>query len=113
MTKQEWLAATDPMPMLEFLRSRASDRKLRLFAVACCYRIWARLTAERSRAAVDLAEQFAEGLVTPRERREMYRVGRSDSDASAPDEAAVETLHRLPYIAASGAAAWSSIAVGA
>ncbi len=33
MTEAEWLAAEDPMPMLEFLRhgGRASDRKLRLF----------------------------------------------------------------------------------
>ena len=31
MTEDEWLTATDPKPMLEFLRSEASDRKLRLF----------------------------------------------------------------------------------
>jgi hypothetical protein len=36
MTEAEWLAATDPRPMLDFLRGKASDRRLRLFACACC-----------------------------------------------------------------------------
>jgi hypothetical protein len=36
VTEAEWLAATDPTSMLEFVRGKVSDRKLRLFAIGCC-----------------------------------------------------------------------------
>ena len=35
MTEAEWLACTDPERMLEFLKGKASGRKLRLFVVEC------------------------------------------------------------------------------
>jgi hypothetical protein len=50
--------------MLQFVLAtgRASDRRLRLFGVACCRTAWGLLGDRRSRAAVELAEQYAEGL---------------------------------------------------
>lgn len=64
MTEAEWLACDDPRPMLEFLDGKADERRLRLFAISCCRRIWGLLIDGRSRRAVEVAEQYAEGTAT-------------------------------------------------
>ncbi len=82
MNEGEWLGATDPQPMLAFLRgpsaarivprgstadrlgwdapARTSRRKLRLVACACCRRVWDLLTDLRSRELVEANEVFAD-----------------------------------------------------
>jgi len=71
MTEAEWLASGDPTPMLEFLQGRASNRRLRLFSVACCRQIWDLLdTAARN--AVEVGEQFADGIASDAERHQAF-----------------------------------------
>src|SRR5262245_22571159 len=67
MTEQEWLQAEVPEPMLEYLRGRASDRRLRLYACACLRQVEGLLIDERSRQALEMAEAFALGLASERQ----------------------------------------------
>jgi hypothetical protein len=63
MTEQEWLECVKPKPMLKYISHKTSDRKLRLFAAACCRGI-SHLLYPSSQQVLKLAEQFADGLVT-------------------------------------------------
>lgn len=89
MTEQEWLSETPPEEWLltaavvQFLHGRTSDRKLRLFAVACCRRIQHLLDDERSRAAIEVAERHADGLASD---DELARAERNAADLSDGDE---------------------------
>jgi hypothetical protein len=72
MTETEWLTCQEVISMMHFLRYffqgpaiELRGRKYRLFACACVRRIWNRIEDERSRNAVVIAEQLADGQATP------------------------------------------------
>jgi hypothetical protein len=58
MTEADWNRCSRPQAMLDFLQGKASDRKLRLFTCAYCRYI------VQENQAVQVAERFADGLVT-------------------------------------------------
>ena len=63
MDEATWLAGTNPGPMLEYLRGKASDRQLRLFACANSRAV--RGTEHLGPgAAVAAAERYADGLAS-------------------------------------------------
>lgn len=77
MTEQEWLTANKPRPMLKFLLDKLTERKLRLFAFACCRRIWSLLRDDRTRNAVEAGERYADSLISRQELRQAEVSGRA------------------------------------
>src|SRR5262245_25192046 len=101
MTEEEWRDSADSHQMLDYLATRFigaevvdgfrtdwvarahldlphdgrgewQGRKFCLFNAACCRRVWRWLTARVSQRAVEVAERFADGLATERERMRVF-----------------------------------------
>ena len=79
MNDVEWRTRTDPEPMLNYPRGRASERKLRLYAVARCRSVGHMLRADASWAAVAAAERYADGALAEEELRRAYFAASPDA----------------------------------
>jgi hypothetical protein len=66
MNEAQWLPGTSPVGMLQSLRGKISDRKLRLFACACCRRVWDLLPDDANRNLVVAAENYPEAPSWPK-----------------------------------------------
>lgn len=125
MTETDWLSASDPLAMLQFLhegarnwgqwmlhwlgvdRDRLSVRKQRLFDCACCRRIWELMPDARSRQAVETSEEFADGLAVEVELLEVWRAAHDvmnmrEEDASQPAQWAALAAARAAQLTISG-----------
>ncbi|QEL17145.1 hypothetical protein [Limnoglobus roseus] len=109
MTEDEWLTVNEPSPMLQFVHGKGSDRKLRLFAVACCDRISRLISTEPGRRCVEVARRMADGLAIPGERRAAVIAAMGDGDTT-PAAACVGAVSA--YEAAVRTADHAAIAVG-
>jgi hypothetical protein len=107
MTRDVWLASTDPQGMLTFLREnrRLNERKARLFACACVRRVWHLIKSESARLAVEEAERYADGVAT---RGQLWEL--SDGALNAVWDALPGKTHReiTPSEWAAQAAVWSA-----
>jgi hypothetical protein len=126
VTEAEWDAFADPRPMVGSLSDKASDRKVRLFAVACCRRIWPFLADAPSRPAVETGERYVEGAADDRELDAAWRAGCAVAVEAREDEqprdprsfAALAAMHAADFQVWGGVyvmAAWeyAAQAVGA
>jgi len=108
VTEQEWLACTDPEQMLEFLRGKVSDRKLRLFAVACCRRIEHLFVDRHQRESLDIAERHADGFATDEELESARNA--NDVELSAhPGQLAEHAAKKAAFFVAIDDAYWAAI----
>jgi hypothetical protein len=67
MTESEWLACTDAKALLEFVQGKVSDRKMRLFAVACSRQLW-RSAVREGEVALEIAELYSDGHADEQQR---------------------------------------------
>ena len=67
MTEAEWRTATEPTPMLEFLRDKASERKMRLFVCGICRRHERQIATFGFPETLEAIEQYADGLISQEE----------------------------------------------
>src|SRR5262245_16339714 len=95
MTEAEWTAITDPIEMVAWLQTTISDRKMRLWGIACCRHFyWQLLKDERLRHVIEMRERYVDNLAND---EELWKALRAADDAcqEARDALTTATETRL------------------
>ncbi len=77
MDETTWLTCESPEPMLAYLEGKCSDRKLRLFACACCRVIGELITDPLCCEAVEAAESHADGMLSAEEMAAIHQAAQN------------------------------------
>jgi hypothetical protein len=82
--KAAWFESNSPAPLLAHLKAKATDRKLLLFAAACCRQAWHFVSDARLPRLLATVEKAADKPLTPRARssaqERCFTVADSDLD---------------------------------
>ena len=92
MTEEEWLKCGSSRSMIEFVQSRVSERKLRLFACSCCRFRWSLVGHVLPCQILQVAEDYAEGRAPY---SALQAVGREFSESSYRLDLDNERFHML------------------
>jgi len=112
MSRRRWTLCREPGPMLECLRGKRfqgaiSERKIRLFGMACCRRIKSLLAAECGQHALEVGERLAEGVVSHEERAAACRAVAALLQSLPTDTpASVQAAYEAVWFVA-GASSWN------
>jgi hypothetical protein len=115
MTEAEWWECANLIPMMNWALDQTSERKLRLFACACCRRVGRLIKDERAKKALAFAEQLSD-------RGQAGRKGRPAVDKDAReaceelwrvDQAPLNAAELLAHLAESNATHAAQLGVAA
>lgn len=85
MTEQEWLTCADPVLLFRHLEARTTERKLRLFATATLRTAFQ--SDADSQSNLEMADQFADGVLSIHDLRRCWPRLQPDNPKVAPENA--------------------------
>lgn len=108
-TAEGWRGCGDPAVLLESVRDAADERRLRLFACACCRAVWDLLPEGPHRRLVEVIEAYADGQAGAAELGAALAAGGEEerSVSGCAEEAEEDPVHG-PRLGAIAKAVWAT-----